>query len=209
MTAHLEFTRSHLKDSQTMRNKIFCSNKTKIELFDLNARHHVWRNPGTASHMDNAIPIGSTVVAALCCGAAGTVSLVRVEWKMNEATYRDIPDDNLLQSALEYTAKITKNQLWDRSVNLLECRSPSRLTELERFYKEEWVKLPKNRYAKLAASDLKRGYKVLLKVLHRSREQRLWVLMYMSYFCFYKFTRISKKKIYSWKMNWIHSGLKL
>lgn len=120
-----------------MRNKIFCSNKTKIELFDLNARHHVWRNPGTASHMGNAIPIGSTVVAALCCGAAGTVSLVRVECKMNAATYRDIPDDNLLQSALEYTAKITKNQLWDRSVNLLECRSPSRLTELERFYKEE------------------------------------------------------------------------
>lgn len=137
MIAHLEFTRSHLKDSQTMRNKMFCSNKTKIELFDLNARHHVWRNPGTASHMGNAIPIGSTVVAALCCGAAGTVSLVRVECKMNAATYRDIPDDNLLQSALEYTAKITKNQLWDRSVNLLECRSPSRLTELERFYKEE------------------------------------------------------------------------
>lgn len=174
----------------------------------MNARHHVWRNPGTASHMDNDIPIGSTVVAALCCGAAGTVSLVRVEWKMNEATYRDIPDDNLLQSALEYTAKITKNQLWDRSVNLLECRSPSRLTELERFYKEEWVKLPKNRFAKLAASDLKRGYKVLLKVLHRSREQRLWVLMYMSYFCFFVFINLqeSQRKRFTAE-KWIESIL--
>jgi hypothetical protein len=30
-----------------MRNKIHCSDKTKIELFGLNANHHVWRKPGT------------------------------------------------------------------------------------------------------------------------------------------------------------------
>ena len=47
MTAHLEFAKRHLKDSQTMRNKILWSDETKIELFGLNAKLHVWRKPGT------------------------------------------------------------------------------------------------------------------------------------------------------------------
>uniref|UniRef100_A0AAZ3STM3 Transposase Tc1-like domain-containing protein n=1 Tax=Oncorhynchus tshawytscha TaxID=74940 RepID=A0AAZ3STM3_ONCTS len=46
MTALLEFAKRHLKDSQTMRNKILWSDETKIELFGLNAKHHVWRKPG-------------------------------------------------------------------------------------------------------------------------------------------------------------------
>jgi hypothetical protein len=41
MTAHLEFAKRHLKDSQTMRNKILWSDETKIELFGLNAKCHV------------------------------------------------------------------------------------------------------------------------------------------------------------------------
>ena len=47
MTAHLEFAKRHLKDSQTMGNKILWSEETKIELFGLNAKRHVWRKPGT------------------------------------------------------------------------------------------------------------------------------------------------------------------
>jgi hypothetical protein len=35
MTAHLEFAKRHLKDSQTMRYKIIWSVETKIELFVL------------------------------------------------------------------------------------------------------------------------------------------------------------------------------
>ena len=31
----------------TMRNKIIWSDETKIELFGLNAKRHVWRKPGT------------------------------------------------------------------------------------------------------------------------------------------------------------------
>ena len=41
MTAHNEFAKRHLKDSQIMRNKIFWSDETKIELFGLNAKLHV------------------------------------------------------------------------------------------------------------------------------------------------------------------------
>ena len=44
MTACLEFAKRHVK---TMRNKIFWSDENKIELFGLNANHHIWRKPGT------------------------------------------------------------------------------------------------------------------------------------------------------------------
>jgi hypothetical protein len=47
MTVRLEFAKRHLKDSQTMRNKILWSDDTKIELISLNAKRHVWRKPGT------------------------------------------------------------------------------------------------------------------------------------------------------------------
>ena len=50
-TARLEFSKSHLKDSQTMGNKILWSDETKIELFDLSAKRHVWRKPGTIPTM--------------------------------------------------------------------------------------------------------------------------------------------------------------
>jgi hypothetical protein len=43
MTARLEFAKRHRKDSQTMRNSILWSDETKIELFALNNKCHVWR----------------------------------------------------------------------------------------------------------------------------------------------------------------------
>ena len=47
MTARLEFAKRHLKDSQTMRNKILWSDETKMELFGLNAKRLVetWHHP--------------------------------------------------------------------------------------------------------------------------------------------------------------------
>ena len=41
MTSRLEFAKRHLKDSQTMRNKILWSGENKIELFGLNAKRHI------------------------------------------------------------------------------------------------------------------------------------------------------------------------
>lgn len=37
------FARRHLKDSQTKINKLLWSDETKIEVFGVNARPHVWR----------------------------------------------------------------------------------------------------------------------------------------------------------------------
>uniref|UniRef100_A0AAQ4QG94 Tc1-like transposase DDE domain-containing protein n=1 Tax=Gasterosteus aculeatus aculeatus TaxID=481459 RepID=A0AAQ4QG94_GASAC len=182
---------ARLEDSQTMRNKIIWSDETKIELFGLNSKRHVWRKPGTAHHLANTIPTvkhGGSIMLWGCFSAGGTGRLVRIEGKMNAAMYRDILDENMLQSALDlrlgrrfifqqdndpkHTAKITKKWLRETSVNVLECpsqspdlnriehlwrdlkmavhrHSPSNLMELERFCKEEWEKLPRNRCATL------------------------------------------------------------
>ncbi|KAG2464974.1 TCB1 transposase, partial [Polypterus senegalus] len=142
MAACLEFAKRHLKDSQTMRNKILWSDETKI---GVNARRHVWRKPGTAHHQANTIPIvkhgGGSIMLWGCFSAAGTGRLVRIKGKMTAAMYRDILDENLLQSALDlrlgrqfifqqdngpkHTAKISKEWLQDNSVNVLQWPSQS------------------------------------------------------------------------------------
>ena len=76
-----------------------------------------------------------------CFSAAGTGRLVRIEGKMNGAKYREILDENLLQSILDlrlgrrftfqqdndpkHTAKTTQEWLCDKSVNVLEWPSQS------------------------------------------------------------------------------------
>ena len=84
-----------------MRNKIPLSNETKIKLFSLNAKRHIWKKPGTA-HLANTFPTvkrGGRIMLWGCFSAAGTGRLVRIKGKMNRAKYREILDENLLQSA--------------------------------------------------------------------------------------------------------------
>ncbi|KAK3527663.1 hypothetical protein QTP86_031279 [Hemibagrus guttatus] len=108
-------------------------------------KRHVWRKPGTTQHLANTIPTvkhgGGSIMLWGCFSAAGTGRLVRTEGKMNAAMYRDILEEDLLQSALdlrlgqwfifqqdndpEHTAKITKEWLRDNSVNNLEWTSQS------------------------------------------------------------------------------------
>ena len=70
--ACLEFAKKHLKDSQTVRNKILWSDETKIELFGLNSKCHVWRKPGTAHHLPNTIPTVKYGMLWGCFSAVGT-----------------------------------------------------------------------------------------------------------------------------------------
>ena len=72
---------------------------------------------------------------------AGTGKLVRIKAKMNRAKYRDILDENLLQSAQElrlgrrftfqrdidikHAAKTTQEWLQDKSLNVFEWPSQS------------------------------------------------------------------------------------
>ena len=90
MTAHLEFAKRHLKDSQTMRNKILWSDESKIELFGLNAKRNVWRQPDTIPTVKHG---GGSIMLLGWFSVVRTGRLVRIEGNMNGAKY------NLPQSA--------------------------------------------------------------------------------------------------------------
>ena len=79
MTARLEFAKRHLKYSQTLRNKIILYDETKMELFGLNAKHHVWSKPGTIPTVKHG---GGSIMLWGCLSAAGTGRLVRIEGKI-------------------------------------------------------------------------------------------------------------------------------
>ena len=69
MTVHSEFAKRHLKDFETIRNKILWSDETEIERFGLNVKIHIWRKPGTiptGKHCDVSIMLWG------CFSAAGT-----------------------------------------------------------------------------------------------------------------------------------------
>ncbi len=145
MKDHMEFAKKHQKDSKMVTNKILWSDETKIELFGLNSKWYVWRKPGTAHHLSNTVPTvkhgGGSIMLWGCFSAAGTGRLVAIEGKLNAAKYRDILDENLLQSAPDlrlgrrftfqqdndpkHTAKITKEWLHNNSVTVLEWPSQS------------------------------------------------------------------------------------
>ena len=74
-----------------MRNRILWSDETKIELFGLNAKRHIWRKPGTIPTVKHG---GGSIMLWRCFSAAGTVRLVRIEGKMNRAKYREILDES-------------------------------------------------------------------------------------------------------------------
>jgi hypothetical protein len=71
--------------------------KPRSEIFDLNAKRHVWK-PGigtitTVKHGDGSIMLWR------CVSAAGTGRLVRIEGKMNGGKYREILAENLLRTS--------------------------------------------------------------------------------------------------------------
>uniref|UniRef100_A0AAY5KHU6 Transposase Tc1-like domain-containing protein n=1 Tax=Esox lucius TaxID=8010 RepID=A0AAY5KHU6_ESOLU len=82
---HLEFAKTHLKDSQTIQNRILWSDLTKIELFGLNAKHHICRNPAT-THLANTISTvnhgGGSIMLWGCFSVAGTGRLVRIKGRI-------------------------------------------------------------------------------------------------------------------------------
>ena len=112
------------KDSQTMRNKILWTEENKIEAFGLNAKHHVWRKPGTNPTVKHG---GSSIMLWGYLSAFGTGRLVRFEAKMNGAKYREIIDENLLQSAqdlrlrLRFTFQQDKDNAGVASGQVSEC----------------------------------------------------------------------------------------
>ena len=118
-----------------MRKKILWSDETKIKLFGLNAKHHVWRKPGTIPMVKHG---GGSIMLWRYFSGTG------IKGKMNGSKYKEILDENLLQSAQDlrlgrrftiqqdndpkHTAKRTQEWLWDKSLNVLEW--PSQIPDL-------------------------------------------------------------------------------
>ena len=78
-SVNLEFAKRHLKDSQTMRNKILWSYETKIELISLNTKRHVWSKPGTIPTVKHG---GYSIMLWGCFSVAGTGS--GRDWEKSE-----------------------------------------------------------------------------------------------------------------------------
>ena len=81
-----------------MTNKILWSDETKIELFGLNAKCHVWRKPAAIPMVKHG---GGSIMLWGCFSAAGTGTgrLVRIMGKMKRAKYKEILEKNLIHSA--------------------------------------------------------------------------------------------------------------
>ena len=121
-----------------MRSKIILSDETKIELFGLNVKRHIWKKPGTIPTVKHG---GGIIMLWGCFSVAGTVRLVRIEGKMNEAKNREIIDENVLRSAQDFRlrrrftyqqdnnpkhrAKTVQEWLRDKSLKDLEWPSQS------------------------------------------------------------------------------------
>ena len=131
-----------------MINKILWSDETKIEIFGPNAKRHVWRKPGTIPMLKHG---GGRIMLWGCFSVAGTGRLIKDEGKMNGAKYREILDENLLQSAQDlrleqrftfqqdndpkHTANTMQEWHWNKCVYVLEwpSQSPDMMCTLSNF----------------------------------------------------------------------------
>ena len=97
MTALLQFAKRHLK---TLRRcdgvGVLWHVETKIELFGLNGKRHIWKKPGSIPTLKHG---GGSIMLWGCFSVAGNSRLVRIEEEMNGAKYRERLVENLLQSA--------------------------------------------------------------------------------------------------------------
>ena len=77
-----------------MRNNMLWSDENKIELFGLNAKHHVWRKPGTTPTVKHGSGWQHHAVGLFFSGRDWGTSQDRGkdEWPK----YREILDENLL-----------------------------------------------------------------------------------------------------------------
>ena len=103
-----------------MRNKILWSDETKIELFGLNVKSHVWMKPGTIPKVKHG---GGTIMLWGCVSAAGTGRLVGIEEKMNGAKYREMKTCSRVLRMSDWSKDSPSNRTTALRTQLRQCRS--------------------------------------------------------------------------------------
>ena len=175
LKACLEFAKKHLKDSQTVRDKVL-----------VNYNWHVQRKPGTAHHLPDTIPGEKHGgVAASCFRGAFQWQGLGNWLELRESRTGQITEISVMKTwpAVLRTWDLAEGSPSNRTVTLntqpRQCSSdlgtplwmsvsgPARaltwttskssgvkwnLTELERNCSEEWQKIPKSRCAKFVMS---------------------------------------------------------
>lgn len=101
--ARLKYAKLNRDKPQNFWEKIMWSDETKIELFGKNYKRYVWRGINNAYDEKNTIPTvkhgGGSLMFWGCVSYKGTGNLVKVEGKMNAASYQKILEENLHSSA--------------------------------------------------------------------------------------------------------------
>ncbi len=92
---HLEITQKHLKDAQTLRNKIICSDESQFQASRLKGTR-LCSTP--AEYIPKVKCAGSSLMLWGCFSAAGTEGLIRLEEKLNAPKYWDSLHENPVQS---------------------------------------------------------------------------------------------------------------
>ncbi len=113
MKTHLEFAKKHLKDPQTLRNKILWSDEPQYQASCL-------KETSSAHLLQSTIPAvkcaGSSLMLWSCFSAAGTEGLVRVEEKLIAPKYRDSLNET--QSRAFRTSDWTEGSASNRTMDL-------------------------------------------------------------------------------------------
>jgi len=100
----LAFARAHLNKGPEFWDSIIWSDESKFELKSNNRRRYVWRKKGDQFKKCNIIPTvkhgtGNIMVWG-CCNSNGVGKLVQIDGIMTGATYVNILEDNLFESAV-------------------------------------------------------------------------------------------------------------
>ena len=102
----LKFVRQHKEKENSFLERVLWTDETKIGLFGHNYRNHLWRKDGEAYTLKNMVPTdkfrGDSIMIWGSFSTKGTGKISVIVGKMNAQMYKQILQENLISSVLNY-----------------------------------------------------------------------------------------------------------